>query len=113
MAVTLDYTGEVDPQQLADELADAHGWPQPPAVSLRPPGEEDEDGDPLPAVVTVHHDDADEDTCQDVLDAHTPTPSAQEAARQRLRELYAKGWGNLTTSERDEVAPLILTVLGS
>lgn len=103
----------VDVEQLAAEIAAAHGWASPAVLSVRQPGETDEDGNYLPGSLVVHHDDADEDTCQNVLDAHTPAPSPDEAARKRLRELYAKGWGNLSTSERDEVAPLVLTVLGS
>lgn len=56
-------------------------------------------------------DDADEAAIRQVIAAHDPSPPAppaEETSRQRLRELKAKGWSNLTASEKSEVAQRVL-----
>lgn len=102
----------VNLQQLAAEVAAAHGWSDAP-LSYRAPGQVDEDGQELPGVVIVDHDEADEDVVADVVAAHTPETSAVDDAIARLADLHAKGWANLTASERAEVVQHTLTILGS
>lgn len=57
-------------------------------------------------------DDPDRDAVQSVIDAHVPpAPPVEVTSRQRLRELKAKGWQNLTATEKQEVAQRVLEAL--
>lgn len=47
----------------------------------------------------------------DYVDPDAPPPSVEQMARQRLAELKAKGWQNLTASEKAEVAQRVLEAI--
>lgn len=57
-------TKNVNAQQLAAEMAAAHGWPDPAPLSVSWDGTEGE--------VQVHRDDAHDATVRTVIDAHVP-----------------------------------------
>lgn len=66
--------------------------------------------------LTVDVAETDRAAVQQVLDGHTgepPPPTDAEAARQRLAELYAKGWANLTAQEKGEVPKLVVELVGA
>lgn len=60
----------------------------------------------LEAAVTAHVAD------DSYVDPQAPPPSTEAQARQRLRDLKAKGWANLTATERAEVAQRLLEAVG-